>query len=228
VLKSLNAGISTALALAPRPEMREVRDMAEELGHSTSRRLVRAAAVAFSTKGYEGARLSDIADAAGFTTGAVYAHFDGKADLLAAVIAEEGADLFNQVAGRLSDRAPTMQVLRELLMATQAGRHAAVHRVLADAFAVASRDEDVKAALLPELDQIREMLHTLLVRAQLDEEIDPAVPVAALAHFGLTLMVGGVLLRALDSARPPRSDVEVFVEQLVGRFSTAAEPMAPA
>jgi AcrR family transcriptional regulator len=208
--------------------MREVRDMADEPGHSTSHQLVRAATAAFSTRGYEGARLSDIADAAGYTTGAVYAHFDGKADLLAAVIAEEGAELFSQVVGRLSDRAPTTEVLHQLLMATQAGRHSAVQRVLADAFAVASRDEDVKAALLPELDQIRAMLHALLLQAQLDEEIDPAVPVAALTHFGLTLMVGGVLLRALDSPRPPRSDVEVFVEQLVRRFSTAADPARPA
>src|SRR3954471_25015576 len=49
----------------------------------TSRdRLLAAAVDVFVEQGYEGARVQDIARAAGLTTGAIYANFRGKGDLL--------------------------------------------------------------------------------------------------------------------------------------------------
>jgi AcrR family transcriptional regulator len=49
----------------------------------TRERLVRAAAEVFREKGYTGTRVVDIARRAGFTSGALYAHFDNRAELLA-------------------------------------------------------------------------------------------------------------------------------------------------
>ena len=45
-----------------------------------------AAAEVFAEKGYEGAGVAEIARRAGFTTGAIYSRFAGKADLLAEAI----------------------------------------------------------------------------------------------------------------------------------------------
>ena len=53
---------------------------------STRDRLLAAAVEVFVEQGYEGARLQDIARAAGLTTGAVYANFRGKSELLFAAI----------------------------------------------------------------------------------------------------------------------------------------------
>ena len=56
---------------------------AGEPGRASSRSaLIVAALDEFSEKGYEAATVAGIAERAGVTTGALYAHFDGKLDLL--------------------------------------------------------------------------------------------------------------------------------------------------
>ena len=44
-------------------------------------RLLRAAAAAFQSQGYEGTRVADIATGAGVSNGALYSHFDSKTEL---------------------------------------------------------------------------------------------------------------------------------------------------
>src|SRR3954452_20201771 len=48
----------------------------------TKRSLIGAAARVFAEKGYEGATIADIARQAGLSTGAIYAHYRSKAELL--------------------------------------------------------------------------------------------------------------------------------------------------
>src|SRR5262249_20597451 len=85
---------------------------------STRDRLRAAPIEVCADQGYEGARLQDIARAAGLTTGAVYANFRGKAELLfAAIGARAGVELDGLLSGatgadtrslleRLGDRLP--------------------------------------------------------------------------------------------------------------------------
>ena len=57
-------------------------------------RLIAAAIEVFAEQGYEGARVQDIARAAGLTTGAIYANYRGKAELLFdAIGARAGVEL---------------------------------------------------------------------------------------------------------------------------------------
>ncbi len=58
---------------------------------TTRDRLVAAAIEVFVEQGYEGARLHDIARAAGLTTGAVYANYRSKGELLFDAIGERAA-----------------------------------------------------------------------------------------------------------------------------------------
>lgn len=53
---------------------------------ATRRELLHAAELAFAADGFEGASLDRIAAAAGFTRGAIYSNFDGKADLFVTVL----------------------------------------------------------------------------------------------------------------------------------------------
>lgn len=67
----------------------------------TRQAIVRAAADAFVAHGYTGARLSEIAEQAGVTKGALYFHFPSKAALASALIEaqrEANAELERQVA----------------------------------------------------------------------------------------------------------------------------------
>jgi AcrR family transcriptional regulator len=61
--------------------------------------LVEAAADVFARRGFEGASLEEIAEAAGFTRGAIYSNFGSKEDLLLAVV-----ERYNQtLVGAFSD-----------------------------------------------------------------------------------------------------------------------------
>jgi AcrR family transcriptional regulator len=52
----------------------------------TRARLLEAAADLFSTRGYDGTSIHDIARAAGYTIGAIYRHFDSKSSILLEVV----------------------------------------------------------------------------------------------------------------------------------------------
>ena len=60
----------------------------KEDAKKTRQALLNAALVVFSRKGYQAARLQDIASAAGTTRGAIYHHFSNKAALYKALIKE--------------------------------------------------------------------------------------------------------------------------------------------
>lgn len=75
-----------------------MRRTAEEAAQ-TRQDILEAALTVFSQKGYDATRLADIADAASVTRGAIYHHFDNKAKLYTALIAEAatmGSDAVQQ------------------------------------------------------------------------------------------------------------------------------------
>jgi AcrR family transcriptional regulator len=56
----------------------------------------------FARRGFEGASLEEIAEAAGFTRGAIYKNFDGKEDLFFAVADRDFADRLRTLSERLA------------------------------------------------------------------------------------------------------------------------------
>lgn len=75
-----------------RPQRADVRD-----------RLLAAAADEFTENGYAAAKLTDIADRAGFTKGAVYSNFESKQALFAELLARRSLDLAARVLAHVSD-----------------------------------------------------------------------------------------------------------------------------
>ena len=63
----------------------------------TQRRLLAAAADVLRARGFKAATVGEIAARAGFTTGAVYAHFDGKEDLYLTLLEEHLDDRLREV-----------------------------------------------------------------------------------------------------------------------------------
>lgn len=63
----------------------------KEEAAQTRQDLLAAALTVFSQKGYEAARLEDIAEIAGVTRGAIYFHFDNKAGLFMALVEDASA-----------------------------------------------------------------------------------------------------------------------------------------
>jgi AcrR family transcriptional regulator len=70
--------------------------MADDKREETRARLLAAAAEVFAKKGYERASVDDIAQAAGFTKGAVYWNFTSKEELFLALVQEREAVLIEE------------------------------------------------------------------------------------------------------------------------------------
>jgi AcrR family transcriptional regulator len=167
--------------------------------------LIDAAFEEFSTKGYEAATVAGIAERAGVTTGALYAHFRGKLDLLLATIglgltpAEEVVDSLAAMA-----ELPWSEASRIMSegMATPPDRRTLL---LLDVIVVARRDPHIAEILRRELKRyLAEMKRANDTGIALGF-IDPAVRTDDLARLFALLTLGMMVFGALDE-RPPSDD----------------------
>jgi AcrR family transcriptional regulator len=78
----------------------------------TKSRLIASARIVFARRGFHRALLEDVADEAGYTTGAIYANFDSKEDLFLAVLDDHVAARLRAVDEAVSDASTPMQRAR--------------------------------------------------------------------------------------------------------------------
>jgi AcrR family transcriptional regulator len=183
---------------------------------STRERLLAAAIEVFVEQGYEGARLQDIARTAGLTTGAVYANFRGKEELMfAAIGARVGVEvdaLLAEAIGR--DPRAILEMLGDQLV--QPRRQPPL---LIDAIAAARRDDDLAAALRERLATREQVLVDVVERGKSDGSIDPALDSDAFARFGLTLAMGALVMRTLQIDAPPEGAWHELISRLLDALS---------
>jgi AcrR family transcriptional regulator len=74
-------------------------DVKEAQGEATRAQLLATARALFGERGYAAVGTEEIVRSAGVTRGALYHHFDGKADLFRAVFEEMEAELAERIAG---------------------------------------------------------------------------------------------------------------------------------
>jgi TetR/AcrR family acrAB operon transcriptional repressor len=87
----------------------------------TRARILASALTLFVRKGYENTTFNDIAAKLKMTKGAVYWHFESKADLLAALLGEAMSRFSAALSERMEGREPTFPVIAEMLLES-AGR----------------------------------------------------------------------------------------------------------
>jgi len=189
----------------------------------TRERLLRAAADVFARRGYDGTRVSEIADRAGLSNGALYAYFGSKAELLVGALRAHGRRVLDDVLAR-----PERSITEQLLAA---GRSLPQRRdpdgyLVVEALAAARRDREVAGPMRDYVRDRADLLAQQVREAQRHGEIDPAVSPVAVAHLCLALGLGTALL-------PPEIhevDEEAwaaFLARLVGALSTARSTTSP-
>jgi AcrR family transcriptional regulator len=158
----------------------------------TRERLLRAAAEVFAERGYDGTRVADIAAAAGVSNGAMYAHFGSKAELMVGALRTHGRRMLADLFAADPDRSIT-----DLLLAIGRWlprRRDACGHLIVEALVAARRDEDVARPMRDYVGERADWLAELMLVAQHDGEIDPALSPNALAHFCLLLAMGSALV----------------------------------
>ena len=110
--------------------------------------LLDAAIGVFAEKGYHGASLDDVADAAGFTKGAVYSNFTRKSDLFRALLEREAgrAAAARQQAIETAPLGLLPDIAREL--ARQPGSYPELEVLLVEFWLAAARDPSLRPPLL--------------------------------------------------------------------------------
>ena len=117
--------------------------------------LLDAATQVFAERGYEGARVEQIADAAQVSPGLLYRHFEGKQELYAEILQLANRELMEHLAQAAAPKRPSSERVREGLDAffTFVEDHRALWQML------------MKDVLEPEIAEIREQVTTRSVMA---------------------------------------------------------------
>lgn len=190
-------------------------------------RLIDAAAEVFAEKGYDGAGVAEIARRAGYTTGAIYGRFRGKAELLlAAIDARSDSELdvlFNEhgFEGRVTD---ILTTVGSHLVTDEIGPNNAL---LLEAFVAARRDPEVRRLMQAALDLRGDRLAELVTRAQATGSIDPALDTEAVVRFCHAVGFGFLLFRAVELDLPDPGPWEDLIARLVDALDTSSHRSQP-
>jgi AcrR family transcriptional regulator len=183
---------------------------------STRERLLAAAVDVFVEQGYERARVQDIARAAGLTTGAIYANFRGKSELLFDAIGARAHAELDTLLAEAHTREPRelLELLGDRLFQPRTGAP-----LLIDAIAAARRDGELASALRERLDSRERILAELAARAQAEGTMDSDIDAGVFGRFGLTLALGSLVLRTLQVAPPDGDEWHDLISRLLDAIS---------
>lgn len=200
----------TTTASRTRPRRADVREQ-----------LLRAAAAAFLEHSYSEVSVTAIAEAAGFTKGAVYSNFGGKPQLFAAVVAEQFSSYIGSAvtdamaavdadATRDAPRAVAASLTRVLV------GHQRMPALLAEFRGLAFRDPELAAVYadlrLRQRLELQELLAGTAVRLRLSPELDLAV--------AATLLLTCVNSFTLEHAAAPTSIPAPLIEAMLSHVLT--------
>ncbi|MGH7804634.1 MAG: TetR family transcriptional regulator, partial [Candidatus Binatia bacterium] len=178
---------------------------------STRERILAAAGALFAERGHEATTMEEVAASAGLTVGALYRHFDGKPDLLLAVVGDSLAriPLFHRPGAPFSGR------VAELIGVYVTPELDTVRRLAREVHAAARRDASVRALLDAFNRQIRDAATSRI------EDLPHATPVVSASASADLLLVMVLGLAHLDTLAPDRCDRPDFraaVEEAVDRI----------
>jgi AcrR family transcriptional regulator len=178
-------------------------------------RLVTAAAEVFSERGYDGARVGEIARRAGLTTGAIYGRFTGKAELLrAAIEAHSRSELDDLFASHDFDG-------RVIDILTTVGSHLVTRRstteqaLLLEAFVAARRDPAVKQLVAEIVEDRASRLAELVARAKAAGLVDGELDTLAVVRFCHAVGLGFLLFETIDLPLPAAGPWEDLIARMV-------------
>jgi AcrR family transcriptional regulator len=198
---------------------------------ATREKILQAAVTEIADRGYERARLVDIADRADLTVGSVYTWFKNKSDLFNAALEYSLAEQQSRNMILLSDD------IRELstepsshwmvLIGSLAPRNTAhdkgptdAQKLLIEALKSAWRDEDSYDTVRPQIARLFDQYKVIITNAMNDGAIDKALSADLLARLFLAFPVG---LSLLTLSGLPDPDPAAFIP-FFERFDKTIRP----
>jgi AcrR family transcriptional regulator len=189
-----------------------------EKARATRARLIESAAESFVADGYGATSVRELAQRSNMTSGAIYGHFSGKANLLGeAVRLRISQDLESHVGASYEDNLADW--LAHDLRDYRTRR--SLRALLVEGAAAARVDDDVRT-LLHDVMQAKLDEWAALYRATWEEEgLDPEIDPEALLVLVWSVELGLGVLEALDIELPKPGVLSKLVGTLVGSLSPA-------
>lgn len=160
----------------------------------TTKRLLDVAVQVFAENGYDAARVNDIARRAGVTTGAVYARWHHKSDLMVAALEHRFDQMLPEHilkrSGEDTMRAPEMIAMLGATMLVNDD----VRDVMVHAFGAARNNEAIRDCLQRYLREEADQVHALIELMKDSGFCDPDVSTAALSLLCHSVGIGSHLL----------------------------------
>jgi AcrR family transcriptional regulator len=205
-----------------------------ELVERNREAVLAAARRVFIDRGYAGATLDAIAEAAGFSKGVVYSQFDSKADLFLTLLERRIVERAQQTERIVAEHAG-LAGLRKVFEAggEDAVSEAAWARVLVEFRALASRDPRLNGRYAAAHARAVQRLASALERLCATAGLTPHFPPRVMAEFILALASGATLETAANPAALPFEVVSQMTARALGftepegTASLAADPRAP-
>lgn len=170
----------------------------------TRRLLIDAAAAVFARRGFDASSLDEIAEAAGFTKGAVYSNFRSKTDLMMSLlerrIAEQAVAAARALAGATLDEAIT-----RLESASDLGTPSGFDWLLlvTEFWQYAMRDERARVSLAGQYERARTISARMIAEKYAEAGTRPPMPVRDLAILVEAIGIGLGFQAALDPGAVP-------------------------
>ena len=168
-------------------------------GRATRERIIRTATELFASQGYAAVSIREIAERSGVSSGAIYATFSGKADVLAeAVSASLAADL-EMMEPDDAERSLPEIVARQFVRKDDPGRRR-LRLLLLNAAAAARTDPDVRRRLGPLLDERLDGWAAGYTAWQDDTGVDRSLDMTTLVAALISIDLGLAVLDELGAA----------------------------
>lgn len=164
--------------------------------------LLEAAARTFARKGFAGASVEEIAEAAGFSVGALYSNFGGKEDLFLALSEAYRGDLVAAVGETVRATEPGVGALGRLLV-NVADKDTDFALLYSEFWLYAARNPGVRQAIADRMDAPRKSLEAL-IDSELRRRGAPAgVSAESVAGVVAAMFEGLARKRLIDPGRVP-------------------------
>jgi AcrR family transcriptional regulator len=183
---------------------------------STRDKLLDAATAVFSERGYDGAGVQEIARRAGLTTGAIYANFSGKGELLLEAIGARSADDLDDLlrAGQATSAGELLADMGSHLLDPPDG--GGVHAgLLVEAIVAARRDDDLSVLVKGLIEERASRIGAIVDVAHQDGSVASEVSADALTRFSLVLALGSLLYTSIGVDRPGADEWSTLIHRIV-------------
>jgi len=176
-----------------------------ESREQTRTRILQAAARLFAKKGFDATSVDDVAEAAGFSKGALYYNFASKDDLFEALVEESITGMIAGLEAALAGAHTIDEKLAAMQrVLTEEERHSGGQQLELEVITQALRDRKLRKTVGKAYTQMREAIATLITQQYAEAGVKPPLAPEQLAIAIVAGSLGHGLMQALDpDAVPP-------------------------